>query len=521
MLNKMNEVSLDDFSTNFIESFIDIKDQIKTTYMQSDLSRPLNLEKSEWAELIVEIYKLSIIAPNKKVSNRDFDYAVKNILTIVQKFELMYLEKIISDFSHTLNDPEHTSFEDTTYAFSEMWKYISLVNYLEFSKVKSNDERETFYGEFEKIIEISKNENENLVRSKILELNHRLILHSVLDELSKSNIKVFYFFSEAKKWIGDLSPWTGGLIDLFLFKGDKVSNLSALRVELKTARIINNLPPRILEMAKASDPVASILSQFFIDKHYYYYLKLIDFFQLVDGFFTEKAGELGIKKIETWPVVMRNIKKLEKILERGDIEDIRKAVQRLKDIPIVPQISKFRSMVYDIALKLSKNVEFEIDGGDVSLDKESYNLLQDALVHILRNSLDHGIELPLERQELGKPAKGKIEVTCFENKKDDGIEIIVKDDGKGIDHEIIGRKAVEKGIFNEDDIKNMSKKDIIQIIFFPSFSQKDSVDELSGRGIGMYVVKENIKKLRGKIEVETDVGRGTTFTIQINPTDNS
>ena len=117
---------------------------------------------------------------------------------------------------------------------------------------------------------------------------------------------------------------------------------------------------------------------------------------------------MNIKKVETWPVVMRNIKKLEKIIEEGNLDRIKKAVQKLKDIPILPQMSKFKTMIDDIALKLSKSVDFVLDGDGVAMNKESYNLLQDAMVHILRNALDHGLELPKERQKMGKNPKGTI-----------------------------------------------------------------------------------------------------------------
>tara|TARA_B100000287_G_C20164663_1_gene595685 strand:- start:134 stop:598 length:465 start_codon:yes stop_codon:yes gene_type:complete len=147
------------------------------------------------------------------------------------------------------------------------------------------------------------------------------------------------------------------------------------------------------------------------------------------------------------------------------------------------------------------------------MEKDSYNILQDALVHILRNSLDHGIELPEERKKNGKDSIGKIILTC-EELESGFINLTIKDDGQGINPDIIGKKAVEKGIYSDEDLKKMDKGEIINTIFLPSFSQKDEADELSGRGIGMDVVRKNLEDLQGTVDINTEVGKGTEFILK-------
>ena len=530
LLDNLEISKLNEFSENFIDPFISVKDKVKNIFMQSDLSKPLSYDKEEWSEFFVSVYKLSLEVMSlrdaykgskEKVDIRAFLYNMAVVLENTKKMELIFISKTLSDFSDKVQSyGEDINWDEELFIFNEVFRYISLISYLDFSKIKNPQARNELYKEVEELIKYSKENEEDKVKSRIFDLNHELIIHIVLEKLVKEKINLFKFFKDVEGWIGGESPYSEGkgLVDFFLYPDGKTTNLSAIRVELKTARITNNLPERIVSLSKDGDPTAMVLTGFFLGKKYYYYIKLIDFYLLLNGFFVEKQGDHKVKKIETWPVVMRNIKKLEKIIEGGDIQEIRRAVLRLKDIPILPQISKFRTMVYDIALKLSKNVDFELDGEEVSLNKEAYNILQDALVHILRNCLDHGIERPGERQNLGKKPKGLIKLTCHEKPENDTIELIIQDDGKGIDPERIGKKAIEKGLIGQDELKGLSKESILELIFLPNFSQKDGVDELSGRGIGMDIVKENVTKLGGNVKIESELGKGTKLTINIKGT---
>jgi two-component system chemotaxis sensor kinase CheA len=218
--------------------------------------------------------------------------------------------------------------------------------------------------------------------------------------------------------------------------------------------------------------------------------------------------------MDAFPVVLRNLRRFNKIVQEGNIKEIRAEVQRLTEIPIIPSLQKYRSMVQDISTKLDKNINLRIIGHEETLDRESLILFQEAFIHIIRNSIDHGIENRSERKKKGKKPTGVIEVYCHEPDSN-SIEIKIKDDGAGINPDIIKRKSLEKEIFSKEQLDQMKEDDILNIIFLPSFSQKDKVDELSGRGVGMDIVKKNVERLGGEIKVKSILGKGTEFLIVI------
>ena len=169
-------------------------------------------------------------------------------------------------------------------------------------------------------------------------------------------------------------------------------------------------------------------------------------------------------------------------------------------------------MVQEISTNLNKKVDFKISGEDITINKDSYSILQDAFVHILRNSIDHGIEDPEERKKIGKRPSGKIVISCKEL-QDDRVEISIEDDGGGINVGRVAAKAIENGIITHEKKDNMKQDEIINLIFLPNFSQKKDVDELSGRGVGMDIVKKNIEDLGGKVLIKSKEGQGTTFVL--------
>jgi two-component system chemotaxis sensor kinase CheA len=200
------------------------------------------------------------------------------------------------------------------------------------------------------------------------------------------------------------------------------------------------------------------------------------------------------------------------------VENVHKLTRQLRDIafsivliPIENLFGRFQRLVRDLSAELHKEVDFIIEGADTELDKTIIENLSDPLMHIIRNSMDHGIEESRIRIANGKPAKGKIHLKAFYS----GANVIIQvsDDGAGIDPEIIHAKAISKGLVPSD--KKMSKKEILDLIFLPGFSTAKKVTDVSGRGVGMDVVKKKISDIRGEVEVESEVGLGTTITIKL------
>jgi len=193
--------------------------------------------------------------------------------------------------------------------------------------------------------------------------------------------------------------------------------------------------------------------------------------------------------------------------------DLQLAVMKMRMQPLQKVFVKFPRMVRDLAKTLGKEVDLEIIGEDTEVDKSVIEHIGDPLVHIIRNSIDHGIESPEERVSKGKPQKGKIVIDAYQ--KGTQIVIDISDDGKGIDIEAIKSKAITRGLVTVEEAEKMSDDAIINLIFLPGFSTKDISTELSGRGVGMDVVKSNVAKLNGYVEIFTEKDRGTTFRISL------
>ncbi|MCX8028100.1 MAG: chemotaxis protein CheA [Thermodesulfovibrionales bacterium] len=193
--------------------------------------------------------------------------------------------------------------------------------------------------------------------------------------------------------------------------------------------------------------------------------------------------------------------------------DLQLAVMKMRMQPIQKVFSKFPRMVRDLSKNLGKDIDLEIFGEDTEVDKTVIENIGDPLVHIIRNSIDHGIEQPEERLAKGKPQKGRIIISAYQ--KGTLIVIEVTDDGKGIDIDAVKRKALSKGLITEEEAQRMSDEAAVNLIFLPGFSTKDVSTELSGRGVGMDVVKTNVAKLNGYAEVITKKDQGSTFRISL------
>ncbi|MEO1924337.1 MAG: response regulator [Nautiliaceae bacterium] len=193
--------------------------------------------------------------------------------------------------------------------------------------------------------------------------------------------------------------------------------------------------------------------------------------------------------------------------------DLQIAVMKIRMLPIGKVFNKFPRLVRDLARELGKKVRLIIEGEDTELDKSIIEEIGDPLVHMIRNAIDHGIEPPEERKAKGKPEEGTIWLRAYN--EGNMIVIEIKDDGRGIDPEAIKKKAIEKGIITPQEAENMSDKEAFMLIFKPGFSTAEKVTSVSGRGVGMDVVKTNIEKLNGIIEVDSVPGKGTTFKLKI------
>ena len=228
------------------------------------------------------------------------------------------------------------------------------------------------------------------------------------------------------------------------------------------------------------------------------------------------AGELVLSRNQLLQgVTSANEKATEQSSQRIDMitSELQEAIMKTRMQPIGNIFTKFTRIVRDMSRDLEKSIDLKIEGQEVELDKTILESINDPLTHLIRNSVDHGIESPVERERAGKDATGKIELKAFHEAGQVNIEI--SDDGKGLDPETISAVAFSKGLVTENQIAEMSEKEQIELIFMAGFSTAEQVTDVSGRGVGMDVVITNIELLGGIIELDSTPGKGTTTQIKL------
>ncbi|RMG86948.1 MAG: response regulator, partial [Candidatus Dadabacteria bacterium] len=227
------------------------------------------------------------------------------------------------------------------------------------------------------------------------------------------------------------------------------------------------------------------------------------------------AGELVLSRNQLLQAVNTGAGSVERIAQRIDLitSELQETIMLTRMQPVGKIFGKFPRVVRDLARKLGKQVELVVEGNEVELDKTILEGLNDPLTHLVRNAVDHGLEPPAEREAAGKPPKGTVTLRAFHEAGHVNIEIF--DDGRGMDPERIVAKAVEKGLVAPDQVRAMSDKEKVGLIFLPGFSTAEQVTDVSGRGVGMDVVKTNLDKLGGVVDIESAPGAGTTVRIKL------
>lgn len=241
--------------------------------------------------------------------------------------------------------------------------------------------------------------------------------------------------------------------------------------------------------------------------------KLDDLMNLVSELIIAKNGLVSINSNDTSKDVNNNafneqIEYLERITT-----NLHQSVMKTRMVPIESVVSRFPRMIRDISKKLNKKMELYMTGEETELDRTVIDEIGDPLMHILRNAADHGLESNEERVKAGKPETGSIRLDAYQ--EGNNVVIEVKDDGKGIDVEKVKRKAVEKGTITQEQADSMQEKEAIELLFRPSFSTAEKISDLSGRGVGLDVVKTKIEALGGDVEGRTVLGEGSTFIIRL------
>ncbi|MGM0434396.1 MAG: chemotaxis protein CheA [Pseudomonadota bacterium] len=224
-------------------------------------------------------------------------------------------------------------------------------------------------------------------------------------------------------------------------------------------------------------------------------------------------------------VLIRNrLKRLSDELEDGRVQktvsnldvvtgDLQSSVMQTRMQPIKKVFGRFPRVVRDLARSLEKEVNLSMSGEDTDLDKNLVEALSDPLVHLVRNAVDHGVEMPDERERNGKPRVGRVALSA--EQEGDHIQLVIEDDGGGMDPEALRRKAVDKGVYEQEAADRLTENECYQLIFAPGFSTKTEISDVSGRGVGMDVVKTKINQLNGSIDIDSELGRGSRIVIKV------
>lgn len=194
-------------------------------------------------------------------------------------------------------------------------------------------------------------------------------------------------------------------------------------------------------------------------------------------------------------------------------EELQAAIMHIRMVPVGNILSRFNRLVRDLSRKLGKDIQYLVDGEETEADKAIVDELSEPVVHLIRNSIDHGIEDPKTREQAGKPRQGTIRIRAYH--KEENVVLEIADDGKGIDVDRVLTKAVERGLVDQEKAANMSRSEALQLVFLPGLSTKEEVSDLSGRGVGMDSVGSMVRRMGGQIGIYSEQGFGTTVTLSL------
>ncbi|GBF77300.1 chemotaxis protein CheA [Paenibacillus sp. 598K] len=195
------------------------------------------------------------------------------------------------------------------------------------------------------------------------------------------------------------------------------------------------------------------------------------------------------------------------------VGELQESVMKVRMLPLEQLFNRFPRLVRDLSLSLDKEVELVLEGKDTELDRNLIEEIGDPLIHLVRNAIDHGLERPEERLAAGKPARGTLRIAAAH--EDDQVSLVIEDDGAGIQTDKLRQKAVDRGLLSEAEAAQLSERDAVQLIFHPGLSTASRVSDVSGRGVGMDIVRNDIERMNGLIDIDTEPGRGTRFKIRL------
>ena len=309
-----------------------------------------------------------------------------------------------------------------------------------------------------------------------------------------------------KNLIMNVSEIADVAIDDFAYQVEKTEEVQATATEAKET-VVKEEKKETAKKPAVKGKVASRSVRVDIDK-LDVLMNLVSELIIAKNALVSVSSAEGSTDLSSNSTFNENIEYLERVTT-----NLHESVMKVRMVPIESVVNRFPRMIRDLNRKLNKKMELYMTGEDTELDRTVIDELGDPLMHLLRNSADHGLESNEERVRLGKPEVGSIYLDAYQD--GNNVTIEVRDDGAGINIEKVRKKAIEKGSITEQQAETMSEKEYIDLLFRPSFSTSDKISDVSGRGVGLDVVKTKIESLGGSIEARTVKGEGSTFIIQL------
>ncbi|MDC0253369.1 ATP-binding protein [Bacteriovoracales bacterium] len=486
---KSEDCKIEEVDQNLIDPFQDLTEKISDIYIKSSLFEADELKSSQWVQIFLDCFDITE-AFLKLKSNRKkfikFFYNLKGHLgTLNINFFNLYMELI----QNALNYKDEDRAEEIEDYIKSIWKFLALSSQIDIGKAqKDRENKRSIYEEFcleLKIKGVEKDHWTEVLENFLENKGHPLDECFTPTKNFSFLVKEVYF--ELKK-----SSSTEHINALIKSSDNKIYFLEYL------ASLLNNT-----------------------QKPWGIYVTRINCLQLMASLAEKEISLDKVQKPDMIEILSKNFDTFKNELKNLNLNNenpenikFQSTFQSLFDQPVKYSFKKFFPVIREISETLNKKVNFKLRGDEGSLEKEKLAILNDAMIHIVRNALDHGIEQPDQRISLGKEEEGLIEIEC-RDEKNDFLEVILKDDGKGIDGDYLKNNAIKKGILDDKKGKTLSDEEKVNLIFLPNFSTKKVVSDLSGRGVGMDVVKNNLEKIKANLVIETTLNKGTSFIIRI------
>ncbi|MDC0253527.1 Hpt domain-containing protein [Bacteriovoracales bacterium] len=466
-----------------------------------------SVSHESWVKVFNESFSLAKNVLEDKLDDHDIKVGLEALKITAKENNLDFIDRIVKKGFLVIEGDKLLDKTLLPYC-REIWSYLALISSLDLNK-NSNPEmmRETFKGFQENNLDLDQEGSLG-----------KTVFISFLRSLKREEETPQKFFEIMETF---LQCSHNMAIKSFVPTGQFLDKLPGVLNDLEDNFSPESIGKTITNEEEGNSTFFFTLKRFVETKHdsYLRQLEVLTFLRLYTEFESESKEVVMPQMVE---VLLDNFNQFKKTISylqesegKNELNNVFNQFDRLLDMPVKYSFVRFKSIVKELSQDLGKKVQFVLSGDQGSLHRDKLNLLLDSMIHLVRNSLDHGIEGPDIRISKGKEEFGTLEIEC-NAKSEDILEICVRDDGKGVNPEAVFKKALQQNIVSEDQFDSMSDDEKVALIFLPNFSTKEVTTEVSGRGVGMDVVKKNLEAIGAELTLNNIPGKGTEFKIEID-----